>query len=116
MLHPDDVSNVAAHDINERGQIVGWQDIFVSPDQISEVVPLLWQDGNVYDVRDLIHEDDPLRPFARLFICTAINDQGVILANGDDSRRPNQSVQYILTPEQVARRGFRYGGSAPLRR
>jgi hypothetical protein len=98
MLHPDDVSNMAAQDINERGQIVGWQDIFVSPDQAAEIVPLLWQNGNVYDLHDLIDEDDPLRPFARLLICSAINDRGVILANGRDSRRPNVSVQYILTP------------------
>jgi probable HAF family extracellular repeat protein len=99
MLHPDDVSNVVANAINELDQVVGYQDIFVPPPEAPQVVPLLWDGDNVYDLHDLIDEDDPLRPFVTLIIPGVINDRGVILAIGNDSRQPG-SAQFILTPVQ----------------
>jgi len=60
---------------------------------------LLWQAGAVYDLNTLIARNDPLKPYVRLLQAGVITDTGIIVANGEDSRVPNNgSIQFILTP------------------
>jgi uncharacterized membrane protein len=84
-----------ATDINDDEHVVGWTS---NPDT-QQLRPLLWVDRNAYDLRDLIHAADPLAPFVSLRAAIEINEQGQIVAGGEDSRDPaGTSAFYLLTP------------------
>jgi uncharacterized membrane protein len=77
-----------AGDINDWGQIVG---------QTGDVA-VLWQHGTVSDLNSQITATDPLRPYVHLHVAYLINNLGQIVANGIDSRNPDFSQTYLLTP------------------
>ena len=61
--------------------------------------PLLWEDGVVYDINDLIAPDDPLKPYVTLIRSWLINDRGQLVVQGTDSRHPSvHQPPYLLTP------------------
>lgn len=81
--------------INNRGQVAVQ---VLSPDG-SCIQSVLWQGGTVYDLNTLIAPNDPLKPYIKLLQAGIITDTGIILANGEDSRVPNNyAIQFILTP------------------
>jgi probable HAF family extracellular repeat protein len=86
-------SRARAVSINDRGQLVG-------DNQSSDggTAAVLWQNGMVYDLNDLIRADDPLRPFVRVISTLVINNRGQILVTGTDSRLSVGQLPYRLTP------------------
>jgi uncharacterized membrane protein len=78
--------------INNAGQIVGTNNTSTGS------IPVLWQDGQVYNLNDLIRADDPLRPHVELQGVQLINNRGQILAQGTDLRLPGSVIVYRLTP------------------
>ncbi len=59
----------------------------------SESIATLWRKGQPVDLNDLIHPDDPLRPYVTL-TSASMNERGDILASGLDSR--NIGVAYFF--------------------
>ena len=74
--------------INNSGQVVGYS-WSVTSDQ--EHRPFLWDNGEIWDLNDLIPEDSGVQ----LFYAHDINEQGQILARG---RIDGVSHSYLLTP------------------
>ena len=90
--------SVLASGINDFGQIVGAQEPS-GGDPSDAGAALLWQGGVVYDLNTLIAPDDPLKPYVKLLQAGEITNTGFILANGEDSRVPNNfAIQFVLTP------------------
>jgi uncharacterized membrane protein len=85
-------SRARANSINNRGQAVG------VCGGINDTVAVLWENGTVYDLNDLIRADDPLRPFVRVVGPVVINNRGQVLVTGTDSRLSFASRPYRLTP------------------
>jgi uncharacterized membrane protein len=81
--------------INNRGWVVGTT---ISP--VTDGLATLWVNGVAYDLNTLISPDDSLQPFVRLMSASFINNAGLIVAGGIDSRRPGTSggSPYLLTP------------------
>jgi probable HAF family extracellular repeat protein len=94
MLHVGSDWITEARSINNRGQIVGTE--FFAP--LPEFVPLLWENGAVFELNDLVASDDPLKPYVTLLNAQIINNRGQIVATGVDSRAPDLGVVYLLTP------------------
>jgi uncharacterized membrane protein len=90
--------SVQAGSINDFGQIVGAS--YPTGGYLDDAgAALLWQGGTVYDLNTLIAPNDPLKPYIRLLQAGAITDTGIILANGEDSRVPNNlAIGFVLTP------------------
>jgi uncharacterized membrane protein len=88
-------AGTSAQGINNRGWIVG---ITFGP--VRDAVATLWRNGIAYDLHTLISPDDPLKPFVRLQHASFINDSGLIIANGLDSRTIDGGAgsPYLLTP------------------
>ena len=87
-----------ASGINDFGQIVGAQEPG-GGDPLDAGAALLWQGGVIYDLNTLIAPNDPLKPYIKLLQAAQITNTGFILANGEDSRVPNNfAIQFILTP------------------
>jgi probable HAF family extracellular repeat protein len=84
--------------INDFDQIVGASE--PTGGELGDAgAALLWQGGAVYDLNTLVAPRDPLKPYIKLLQSGHITNTGIILANGEDSRVPNnQSIQFILTP------------------
>jgi uncharacterized membrane protein len=77
-----------AEAINDRGQIVG----------SATNVAVLWQNGAVVDLNNQIAATDPLQPYVHLQAGSRINNLGLIVAIGTDSRNPAIGQWYLLTP------------------
>ena len=78
--------------INNSGQVVGTTDY--APGSA-----FLYSNGVRTHLAALISPSDPLAPYVQLFEAAGINDRGLIVANGYDSRRPAYEVHaYLLTP------------------
>ena len=87
-----------AASINDFGQIVG-ASYPTAGVPLDGGAGLLWQGSVVYDLNTLIAPNDPLKPYIRILQAGVITDTGIILADGEDSRVPNNySIQFILTP------------------
>jgi uncharacterized membrane protein len=92
---PDGRNSNFAWDINNRGVVVGYS---FRPSE--ETVAVIWpRRGDPVDLNGLIAEDDPLKPFVHLREAKLINDRGVIVANGFDSRNAYSTSTYLLTPQ-----------------
>jgi uncharacterized membrane protein len=78
----------SANSINNAGTVVG----YLSDGSTNTAMALVWQEGVVYNLNDLIRADDPLRSSAQLQQAAAINNRGQILALGAGS------TNYLLTP------------------
>jgi uncharacterized membrane protein len=76
----------SASSINNAGILVG------SVSDGSTAMALVWQNGAVYNLNDLIRADDPLHDSAQLQQAAAINNRGQILALGA------RNTNYLLTP------------------
>ena len=63
-----------AYSVNSRGQIAGTSRLA----DCHTVHAVLWQNGNIYDLNDLVPPDSGLE----LFETRQINDEGVIAGNG----------------------------------
>jgi probable HAF family extracellular repeat protein len=85
-----------ALDINDRGEIVGTTGFAAAP----FAVATLWDDEGIHDLNDLISRDDPLQPFVTLLVAQLSNDRGRIVARGTDSRQPDRTATYLLTPQR----------------
>ena len=84
-----------ARSINDSEVIVGFQE---NLDPSTGATALIWMNGNVYSLTDLISARDPLKPFVRLALAWKVNNRGQILAEGPDSREPTVGAYYLLTP------------------
>jgi probable HAF family extracellular repeat protein len=89
--------NATVLDNNNRGAIVGIS--FINGD--NPFVATLWpRRGDPVNLNTLIAADDPLQPFVHLSVAKLINDRGVIVATGADSRdAPFSFSTYLLTPQ-----------------
>ena len=87
-------TRTGADRINSSGQIVGtgWTS---SDSESSRAV--VWIDGKLYDLNDLIDPSDQLKSYVTLTSAGDINDRGQILVSGVDSRTSGNRV-YILSP------------------
>ena len=81
-----------AYSVNNAGEIVGTAALSTASRAT------LWNDGQVSDLNDLILASDPQQPFVTLEQAPLINDHGVIVATGRDSRFPQELRTYLLTP------------------
>lgn len=80
--------------INNSGQVVGYA--YYAPGGA-----FLYSNGVRTPLAALINPSDPLAPYVQLFEATGINNRGLIVANGFDSRRPASEVHaYLLTPSR----------------
>ncbi len=93
---PSGFVSTIASDINNRHAIVGTS--YITGDE--PFVATLWPcRGDPVDLNTVIADDDPLKPFVHLVSAYLINDRGVIVANGTDSRNePFSNSTYLLTP------------------
>jgi probable HAF family extracellular repeat protein len=82
----------AALSINNAGDIVGQ----TSSSTVSFAT--LWEDSTPVDLNTRIRRNQPLRRFVTLEIALLINDRGQIVATGRDSRDPDRTATYLLTP------------------
>jgi uncharacterized membrane protein len=88
--------------INDRRQIVG-STHFGS----GQTLATLWQDGGAaLDLNELISDDDPAKAFVTLITAVVINDFGLIVALGEDSRVPagqeGREAHYLLKPTGIS--------------
>ena len=74
------------HDINDRGQIVGW-----SFTEGGASHACIWEDGGVRDLSDLL----PAGLGFTLFRAIAINEDGVIVAQSFDLNRSRNLMMLI---------------------
>jgi probable HAF family extracellular repeat protein len=81
-----------AASINNAGEIVGESDLETS------ARATLWEDGQIFNLNDLVVSNDPQRSFVNLQSASQINDRGAIVAIGRDSRFPSELRTYLLTP------------------
>jgi probable HAF family extracellular repeat protein len=83
-----------AQAINEFGTVVGYARPSVGAD-----TAMLWRDGELHDLNDLVAADDPLKSRVRLTGAGDINNFGWIAAGGFDSTyEPWQQRGYVLIP------------------
>lgn len=82
-----------ARSINDSEVIVGFEEVPGSP-----AIALVWINGNVYELDDLIRERDLLKPFIELTVAWKVNNRGQILADGIDTREPGVQAHFLLTP------------------
>jgi probable HAF family extracellular repeat protein len=92
----------SANGINDRGEIVGSSELF-DADGFTTLGAFVFMDGRMENLTSLIDPADPLAPFVRLSVGTAINCQGWIVANGVDTRTDFTSHAYLLIPNQALR-------------
>jgi probable HAF family extracellular repeat protein len=83
-----------AQAINEFGTVVG----YARPSVVADTA-MLWRDGELHDLNDLVAADDPLKSRVRLTGAGDINNFGWIAAGGFDSTyEPWQQRGYVLIP------------------
>ncbi|HKU15497.1 MAG TPA: hypothetical protein VJQ52_13955 [Steroidobacteraceae bacterium] len=81
--------------INDVGEIVGITEL----PQGGRAAATLWdEEGQVFDLNQLIRRSDPLRPFVTVAAALLINDRGEVVATGSDSRDPARNGVYLLSP------------------
>ena len=78
--------NSGAHDINDRGQIVGWSETEAGAEHAC-----IWEDGSVRDLNDLL----PARLGFSLARALGINEAGVIVAQSLDTQAFGTYVMLI---------------------
>jgi uncharacterized membrane protein len=76
--------------INDRGQIVGR---VVRYDPQTEILPVLWVDGRIFDLNDLI----PPGAAEELYRAFDINNRGQIIVEGNPIE-PGSKAAFLLTP------------------
>jgi probable HAF family extracellular repeat protein len=81
----------SATGINDAGLIVG---VNLT---LNGAIPMLWWNGQMYNLNDLVRADDPLRGVAQLQFAQAINNRGQILVQGTDANT-HLVMLYRLTP------------------
>jgi probable HAF family extracellular repeat protein len=90
---PDANASIPAS-INNLRQIVGRTEFATG-----QVLATLWQDNAVFDLNELVRDDDPAKPFVKLESASRITDSGFIVAIGLDARDDQPSPRYfLLTP------------------
>lgn len=83
--------------INGSGTVVGYaQNAAASPRAF------IVKQGKLTDLNTLVTKSDPLKPYVTLTSATGINNNGVIVANGVDSRTGTAGHVYLLTVTDVA--------------
>ena len=85
-----------AQAINVFGTVVG----YVTPAS-GGIVAMVWRDGQMHDLNEMIADDDPLRSRVHLSYASDINNFGWIAANGIDPNStsvPKQAHGYLLIP------------------
>jgi probable HAF family extracellular repeat protein len=85
-------SESSASDINVSGHVVGDS---VTADGVTHA--FVWDGSVMRDLNDLIAPADPLAQYVTLTGAVRINNQGVILASGVDSRRSGAYRTYLLS-------------------
>jgi probable HAF family extracellular repeat protein len=81
--------------INDAGEIVGISEF----PQGGGGAAILWdEEGQIFDLNELISSSDPLRPFVGLAVGLLFDNRGRIVAVGSDSRDPDRTRYYLLRP------------------
>ncbi len=88
---PGDENWSFAIGINNSGQIVGMSGVQSGSHAV------LWINGPIIDLNDVIDQSDPLAPYVTLSEARGINDTGQIAATGSDSRT-GATHAYLLSP------------------
>jgi probable HAF family extracellular repeat protein len=87
-------SSSSAFAINVFGTVVGAVNY-----GLSDSTAMVWRDGEMRDLNEMIAVDDPLRSRVHLTSASDINNFGWITANGDDSNLPLwRQHGYLLIP------------------
>jgi probable HAF family extracellular repeat protein len=86
-------SRTAAGAINNYGMVVG--QVINTP---TDTRGFVYGDCRIEDLTNMIDPASPLKPFVTLVGATAINNNGVIVALGKDSRDSQYTHSYILRP------------------
>jgi probable HAF family extracellular repeat protein len=82
-----------AEAINAGGQVTGSASL---PGFVARA--FLWDGKTIHDLNDLIDPADPLKSHVTAVVGLAINDAGYIVARTSDSRTPQTSPAYLLSP------------------
>jgi probable HAF family extracellular repeat protein len=80
--------------INATGQVTGRA--FMPGNKLTHA--FLWDGGALRDLNDLVDPADPLKSHVKIENGSAINDAGYIVGTGFDSRKPQASPVYLLSP------------------
>jgi probable HAF family extracellular repeat protein len=85
--------------INDAGQVVGYSDSATGAPGQPEIGShaFVYSNGSMTDLNSLVDPRSPLGQYVTLTAATAINNYGVIVANGIDSRTGDTNA-YVLTP------------------
>lgn len=89
--------------LNDCGDVTGQTNYLDEGLQMYFQTPTLWIRGRAFDLADAIADDDPARPYVTITSAGAINNRGEIIVGGRDSREPNLSHTYLLTPTRTWR-------------
>ena len=91
--------NSHGYGINNVGQVTGRSTLTADAlgTSLDEFHGFLYEHGTMYDLNSLISDDDPLKPYVTIWAATAINDQGIIVVDGFDTRIGDEHA-YLLTP------------------
>lgn len=87
-------TNTIVRGISSSGDVIGYAS---SMDSVETPHGFIYTNGSMMDLNNLLDPSDPLTPYAVIEQATSINDAGVILAQGQDSRN-NWLHSYLLTP------------------
>jgi probable HAF family extracellular repeat protein len=81
--------------INDAGQVTGSTTVLTAPGLVLHA--FIYSEGVMTDLNTLIDSSSPLAPYVTLAEATGINDCGLIVANGVDSRTGHTHA-YLLVP------------------
>jgi len=94
---PGDTSS-SAYAINAQGLVVGASTFSSSSPPYTSVNRAFFYNGAMNDLDTLVSANDPLQPFVTLTDARGINDNGLVVANGVDSRDELKHVYLLQVP------------------
>lgn len=106
---PGQGRNSYASAVNNLNQVVGASEITAGS---TEQHAFVYTNGTMWNLNKLIHANDPLRGYVRLFVADGINDDGWIIAAGVDERTPDFIRGYLLKPVAESKHGWNDSATA----
>jgi probable HAF family extracellular repeat protein len=90
--------NSVGWDVNDSGQVTG--DSLILDDATNH--GFLWDNGTLYDLNKLVDVSDPLRRFVTIISGLKINNDGYVMAFGDNSQQKCCGSTFVLSPAAPA--------------